>query len=162
MEMKKCIQDIYKVLSTDENLLRLLYYSNPVNALDSPLDPTKSNILNMEDKWDIIFDLIQTSPKVSDLDSVNKCRLLIYPGRRSSTGSYLIGSQEFVFDILVNMEADLIDQRLSWVCDTVNELLFNERIAGFGKMMFKSGGNINCPSEYVAYRLIYEFGDFQK
>lgn len=162
MEMRKSIQDIYKVLTGSEKLLRLLYYSSPENALDNPLDSEKQNILEMNNKWDIIFDVVQLSPKVSDLDNVKKCRVLFYPGRRDGTNSYLIASQEFVFDILVNVDVNNTDQRLAWISDTINDLLFYQKIAGFGKVRFVDGGNIGAPDNYLGYRLVYDFCDFQK
>jgi len=160
MEMRKNIQDIYKVLTTDETLLRLLYYpaSNP---LDSPLSPSKQNILEMPDneKWSIILDRIKTTPKVDDLvDDTPKCRLLFYAGTRNSTRNYLIADQEMVFDVLVHMKFDDLDQRLSWICDRLNDLLFNQRITGMGKAEFKSGREIGAPNGYVGYRLRYLFG----
>jgi hypothetical protein len=161
MKMRENLIDIYKVFTTNETLLRLLYYK-PVDASDDPLDPTKENILDKADKWDIIMDRIVTTPKVDDLDNTEKCRLLFYPGRRSNTSSYILADQEVVVDVLVNFNYDNVDLRLSWVCDTVNSLMFDKRITGVGKITYKSGSNVSAPSGYVGYRLTYEIGSVKK
>lgn len=159
MGMRKYIQDIYRVLTNDETLLRLLYYL-PVDGLDSPLDTNKENILDKLDKWDIILDRIVTSPKVDDLlDTEPKCRLLFYAGRRQSTNNYLLSSQEMVFDVLVHFDFDSVDQRQSWICDRINELICNkENITGIGKILFQGANGIGAPKGYVGYRMSYSLG----
>lgn len=165
-KMRKNIQDIYKVLVNDETLLRLLHYIDNTDDSDanSPLNPSKPNILDMAiaTKWDIIQDVIKTTPKIDDLDSDKKCRVLIFPGDRRGTGNYLISNQKFIFDIFIHVDIDNVDQRLSWVCDCLNELICNERITGMGKILFIDGKNILSIKNYIGYRLIYEFSDFQK
>lgn len=159
MMMRENLQDIYRLLTQDETLLRLLYYK-PSNYNDNPLDKSKQNILDMEEseKWKIIQDRIVTTIKTSGLDKEKKCRILFYPGKRHSTGNYLISSQLINFDVLVHIEFDEIDMRLSWICDHLNELLFKNRITGVGKISFVDGDKLLTPDEYVGYRLIYRFG----
>jgi hypothetical protein len=156
--MREHLQKLYKVLTQDETLLRLLYLK-PQNAADNPLDPAKPNILSRSDKWTIIDDVIKTAEVVSDLDTTEKCRILMYAGRRNSTGNYLISNQDFIFDVLVHSKSfDAVDQRLSWICDRLNELLFNQNIPTMlGVILFKSGTAIGAPNNYSGYRLIYEF-----
>jgi hypothetical protein len=156
--MRENIQDIYGVLISDETLLRLLYYL-PEDANDSPLSPTKQNILSMPEleKWSIISDVIKTSAKTDDLTFTPKCRLFIYPGRRGSTNNYLFADQRIIFDVLVHFDYEDVDLRLEWICDTVNELIFNQRITGMGKVLFEIGEKISAPEGYVGYRLIYSF-----
>jgi hypothetical protein len=151
--------DIFKVLTSDETLLRLLYYK-PVNYFDDPLDAAKANILDKQpvDRWEIINDLIYATPKTDDLTSAAKCRLFFYPGRRSSTSNYLFSTQEVIFDVLVHFDYENVDQRMSWVADRINDLLCNQRVTGFGKVEFKSGSPISSPTGYVGYRLIYGIG----
>lgn len=161
-KMRKNIQDIYKVLSTDETLLRLLHYIGNTNDSDanSPLNSSKPNILDMAiaTKWDIIQDVIKTSKKVKDLDSTKKCRVLIYPGKRSGTRNYLMADQKFIIDVLVEMDINDVDQRMAWICDTINDLIFDQKVTGVGKIGFEDGGQIGAPEGYEGYRLIYEFG----
>jgi hypothetical protein len=160
MMMRKMIQDIYKVLVQDETLLRLLHYK-PKDALDDPLDPSKPNILDMEEKskWKIINDCVATTPQVSDLDTSEKCRILFYFGRRERTDNYLFANQEIIFDVITHVDFDGVDQRLSWICDRVNELIFNKRLTGIGKIYFSGGGIMNnVPNNYTGYKLLYTVG----
>jgi hypothetical protein len=155
MRMRENLIDIYKVFTTNENLLRLLYYQ-PIDANDNPLDPAKPNILDLANKWDIIQDRIKTTEKVDDLDDEEKCRLLFYAGRRSGTNNYILSNQEFAVDILCHFSFEETDLRMSWICDTVNSLVFDEKITGIKKISFKNGNPIKAPNDYVGYRLIYE------
>lgn len=161
--MRKNIQDIYKVLVGDETLLRLLYYIDNTDdkEVNSPLNPSKTNILSLSNKWDIIQDIIKTTPKIDDLDSTKKCRVLIFPGDRDGTGNYLVSDQQFYFDTFVHTAIDNVDQRLSWICDTLNELICNKNITGFGKILFVRGRNILSIQNYLGYRLIFEFSDLK-
>lgn len=159
MRMKDNLSDIYKVLTSDEILLRLLYYL-PSSPIDDPLSMDKLNILDMdiETRWNIINDVIKMVEKTDDLIETPKCRLFMYPGRRSSTGNYLVSDQEIVFDILVHADFQNIDLRLSKICDRLNELICNKEITGMGKILFDSGGRIGAPTNYIGYRLVYIFG----
>lgn len=151
------MSDIYKLLTGDETLLRLLYYK-PQNALDNPQSTSKTNVLSMNNKWDIILDRIKTVPKTDDLINEAKCRLLFYPGKRSSTRNYLFAGQEIVFDIMVHFEFEEVDLRQESILDRLNELICNEKITGIGKTIFKGGGQISAPEKYVGYRVIYSIG----
>jgi hypothetical protein len=163
MKMRKNLQDIYKILTQDEIILRLLYYK-PINANDNPLDLNKENILDkpIEEKWEIIMDRIKTTPTTDKLDIEPKCRVCFYPSRRGNTNNYLYATQQVTFDVLVHFDYDNVDLRLSWICDRINELLFDKRITGIGKINFVSGSSIPQPIEkYIGYRLIYDFGSGQ-
>jgi hypothetical protein len=151
------LSDVYKALTSDEILLRLLYYL-PSSPIDDPLSTDKPNILDMENRWDIIRDVIKPIEKTDDLENTPKCRLFVYPGNRNSTGNYLLANQEIVFDILVHIDFQDMDLRLSRICDRINELVCNKKITGIGKVLFDSGGRIGAPANYIAYRLIYVFG----
>lgn len=161
MQMRKNLQDIYRLFVNDETLLRLLYYL-PKNQLDDPLDPNKPNILELENKWDIINDRIKPTPKTDDLDQVPKCRLLFYPGARDNTNNYLIADQEFVIDVLVHFDYENVDFRMSWICDHVNELLFDKRITGMNNIDFYGGRPISAPENYVGYSMKYRFRSSKK
>jgi hypothetical protein len=164
MKMRENKQTFFALFSSNEELLRLLYYK-PTNFNDNPLDPSKDNILDLpeEEKWEIINDVIKKTDKTSDLDTEQKCRLLFYSGVRDSTDNYLLASQDIIFDILVHIDAfDLVDDRLDWICDKVNDLISNEKVTGIGKAMFVHGNNIVAPKEYVGYRLIYNIGSGKK
>jgi hypothetical protein len=162
MRMRENMQDVYKVLTSSETLLRLLYYK-PSNAEDDPLSELKPNILDMSElgegnKWSIIQDRIKTIPKVDDLDKNQICRLLFYPSNRHRTDNYLISDQDITFDILVHFAYEDVDQRLEWICDVLNELMFDKRITGMGKVTYVDGRPLSVPQGYVGYRLVYSFG----
>jgi hypothetical protein len=159
MRMRENLMDIYRSLTQDETLLRLLFYK-PSNASDNPLSPTKENILDKSasDKWDIILDRIKTTSKTDDLDNVEKCRILFYAGRRGNTSNYLVANQQIIFDVLCHFSFEDVDLRSSWINDRLNEILFNSRITGIGKITFEGGSPINAPNNYVGYRLTYSIG----
>ena len=163
MRMRDNLIDIYKVLTTDETLLRLLFYL-PENANDHPLDETEENILDKEigERWEIIQDRIKKTPNVSGLDEEPKCRILFYPGRRRTTGNYLVANQIIVMDVLAHYYYEDVDMRNSWICDRLNELMFDKRITGLGKINFVDGNQISAPENYVGYRLTYAFGSSKK
>lgn len=160
--MRENIQDIYKILVSSETLLRLLYYL-PQNASDSPLDPLKSNILDEEtlDKWDIIESLIIPTEKSDDLLTEQKCTLFLYPGKRNSTGNYLAAKQTVFFEWYVPYNSQVLDLRMEWIADTINDLVFDKSITGLTKIKHESGGRVQAPKGYVGYLLIYSFGSGQ-
>lgn len=143
----------------DEELIRLLYY-NPKNILDNPLDTNKPNILDKSEelKWENINKHIMTAPTFDGMDKFATSRLFYYPGTgRSSKDNYLFSRQEFNFDIFTHQSIENIDKRLEWICDRVNELVFNKTIAGFGKTLFVTRYPVKAPINNVGYRLVYEF-----
>lgn len=157
MRMRENVMSIGKVFNSDETLLRLLYYKAS-NFNDSPLSPSKPDILSLPNKWDIIGQRIVSTQKVEDLSTNQICRILFYPGRRWKTEKYLVADQEIVIDVLCHVTYDQMDYRLSWICDRVAELMFDERITGLNKMRYKEGGSITAPNGYIGYRLTYSFG----
>jgi hypothetical protein len=163
MEMRKHLQEIFKVCSQDETLLRLLIYK-PDNSLDDPLDKTKPNILDKSEteKWSLINDRIKFTPSVHGLDQDNICRLLFYPAPRTPNRNHLSPTQDIKFDVLAHYEFNDIDMRMSWICDRIHELMNQKRISGFGKVRFVRGQDIGTPVDgYIGYRLTYEFGELE-
>lgn len=158
MTMRDNIQEIYKFLTVDETLLRLLTYQ-PSSAADDPLDPSKPNILDMgaQEKWELIGDRIVTAPKFVDLDKEIKCRLLIYHGYGRKSSNHLFTRQEFCFEVFTHFMFDNVDQRLSWLCDRLDELMERKLITGFGNMASKDRRPVSAPNDYSGYKLVYEF-----
>lgn len=158
MKMRENIQEIYKFLTADETLLRLLTYQ-PSNASDDPLDPIKPNILDTvaQEKWELIDDRIVTAPKFADLDTEVKCRLLLYHGNGRKSSNHLFTRQEFCFEVFTHFKFDNVDQRLSWICDRLDELMERKPITGFGNMASKDRRPVNAPTDYTGYKLVYEF-----
>ncbi|AZV43724.1 hypothetical protein BAOM_3115 [Peribacillus asahii] len=158
MNLREYTYKIENVLM-DEELLRLLYYM-PKNVLDNPLDTAKPNILDKptKDKWAIFNDKIMTASNFNGFDTSPICRLFYYAGNgRSAKDNYLFSKQQFHFDVFVHQSIENTDKRLEWICDRVNELVFNKSIAGLGKTLFIQRHPVSAPVNYVGYRLIYEF-----
>lgn len=162
MKMRQNLIDVFSILSNDEELLRLLYYK-PINFSDSPLSTDKPNILEMQvtQRWDIINDCIVPGMKISDLETEEKCRLMIFMGDRDNLRNDSFSSQNVTIDILVAVKFDNIDFRLCWICDRVNELLFYKNITGLSKIHFDKGRPFNALQGYVGYRILFDFTDFQ-
>lgn len=158
MRMRQNLIDVYKILTRDEILLRLLYYK-PQSPNDDPLASDKPNILDKDEveKWNIISDVIRPIPFIKDLVDVSKCRLIIYPGSRNATGNYLLANQEIVFDIFVHIDFEKYDLRLSAICDRINELICGKEIFSTGKVKFVYGEYVSAPQNYIGYRLVYSF-----
>lgn len=157
--LRENLQAFYKALTSDETILRLLYYK-PANATDNPLDSSKTNFSDMsvEEKWSIIFDRVMTTPTYNGLDTSPICRICFYAGRRSNTNNYKVADQKIIFDIFTHFEYDSVDLRNSWICDRINELIFDKGITGIGKVTFVDGDGIASPEGYTGYRLVYSIG----
>lgn len=157
MNLRDYTYKIQNVL-VDEELLRLLYYT-PKNILDNPLDEIKPNILTKPDKekWEIINDCIVSALKTDDFKTDPKSRLIFYPANGYGGNNYLFSNQQYHFDIFTHFTIENADKRLEWICDRINDLLFDKLIAGIGKVKFIQRHPVNAPSDYVAYRLVYEF-----
>lgn len=144
----------------DEELLRLLYYK-PKNKLDNPLDSAKPNILDkpVDELWEIIDYHLVPAIRLDDLQKESVCRIFYYAGYgRSAKKNYLFSNQEYIFDVIVHNDIQITDKRLEKICDRLNDLLFNKRIGGVGKTLFKVRQPINgVPSNYMGFKLVYEF-----
>lgn len=159
MELKKYSSEIFKVLNSDETLLRLLHYK-PTSKTDNPLDPSKPNILDkpINERWAIIDDCIVNAPKFNDLETSSKSRLFYYAGYgRTTNNNYLYTNQIYCFEVFTHYDFQMMDRRNEKICDRLNEILFNNNITGMGKFLFKDRHPINAPKDYLGYRLNYEF-----
>lgn len=160
MKLKEYSIEIEKILTNDETLLRLLHYK-PTSRLDDPLDPSKPNILdkNSDEFWKFVDESIIPAVKIADLNKKQLCRIFYYAGNgRPTRNNYLFSNQEYHFDVLVHNDFQIMDKRLEMICDRINELVFNKRIKGIGKTLFKGRYPINyVPNDYMGFRLVYEF-----
>lgn len=158
MNLKDYSIEVEKILMNEE-LLRFLYYT-PKNRFDDPLDNLKPNVLDMpeDELWDIVDNHLIPTIKVDDLEKEPICRVFYYAGvGRSSNTNYLFGNQEYVFDVFVHNDFQIRDKRLELICDKINDLIFNKRIGGIGKTLFRKKSPIGAPKGYMGFRLIYEF-----
>lgn len=158
MKLKDFSVEVEKIL-IDETLLRLLHYK-PIDKLDDPLSENKADILTKpdEEKWEIIDYHIISAPKYDDLENNPTCRLFYYAsdGRPTNT-NYLFSNQEYTFEILVHYDFQMMDKRLEMICDRINELVFDKRIGGIGKTLFKRRHPVNAGNNYIGFRMVYEF-----
>jgi hypothetical protein len=159
MKMRETQADIYKILYNNVDLMRLLVYK-PVNFNDNPLDPAKQDILDRADKWDLIQDRILFTPTYTGLDTEPKCRICLYHSRRTTNGNNAIGNQSFNLDVFTHYVFNNTDQRLAWICDTLDEIFANKKITGIGKCIPLPSRELQAPNDYVGFRMSYEFGDF--
>ena len=147
--------NIYQILITDEELMRLLKYEpkgydTQENYHPDPLDPELPNLVNIErdDYWKLVDERVVLGEKTSDLIENKLCKIYIYEGRRRPViESYLVAQQEVNIDIFIHESFDR-DLRISRISDRINELIALERIAGFGKLEYKAGNPREAPTHY--------------
>lgn len=159
MQLRQHLMDIYNEIKQSDRLLRLLHYPT------DPLAISKPNIVGSTQHASIADEHIFWTPKTTDLTLKPTCRLCVFSGQRTPyRNNFLVADQDFVFDIYVHIEAfDQKDLRLSWITDTINDLISEERITGMGKIAFLASNNIaDAPEGYVGYRMIYSFGSGQR
>lgn len=164
MSMYQNFIDISNVLNSDEQLNRLLYYppANSVNNIPDPLDPSLPNILDIDTNSSIRSERILLTPKSDDLTTQSICRILLYPGNRTTTTDYLMAGQQMVIDILCHFDYENGDIRSTRISDRLNELFCLNNVTGIGKTDYVRGNQIGAPMNYVGYRHIYEFWSFKK
>jgi hypothetical protein len=159
MRLKENFEEISLVLQSSEKLWRLLYYK-PIDSLDNPLDTTKPDVLAMPDFFDTILPqhLIYT-PKSDDLTPDIATRICLFPGRRSTPSNNMgKADQEVIFDVFVHADLNDKDMRLTWILDTIHELMYENRITGIGKVIDRPGSNLPAPSGFIGYRLPFNIG----
>ena len=167
MNLKSNLENIYVSLQSNKKLLRLLHYF-PKNAFDNPLDEKKKEVSELTNSHEIIKNVLVPSDKTYDLALKSEiCRLCVYTGTRQLQDFYnnasrrlqdniYTGDQVYIFDVYVHLNIDNTDFRMMWICDTINEILFNEQIADVGKFRFSFGSPITkTPDGFVGYKLAY-------
>lgn len=161
MKLKDIITTIFKLLSTDETFLRLIIYK-PNSPTDDPLDPNKPNIMDMDvtDRYNYINDRIVFTPSTDNLDKDPKCRVVISTGKRSTyKNNFQIASQQLIFDVLAHKDFNDVDVRCNWICDYINDLMFNKRIVGVKEVRDVSGSPLNVGvKNYIGYQLVFDLG----
>lgn len=166
--MYEDIQKILNVLWYDEELLRLLHYKPEdmrTNTPD-PLSPTLPNIMDMPEyeQWNIREKVIMLTPKDDNIIGDRKCVIFAFLGnRRANRGNFLTADQNVIFDVYCHADYENGDMRSARIGDKLNDLFALRNIAGIGKMDFKGADVISrVPSQYVAYRYIFDFVNFKK
>lgn len=158
MRLKENLQDIFKEFSKDEKFWRLLYYI-PEDAMDDPLSPSKTDVLTLDNFWtDIQPKVFIFTPRSDDLTPDLPIRVCMYPGMRIPQSNKVISNQEIYFDVFVHANVNDIDLRLAWILDTINDIMFNERITGTYKTQSRSGVPLPSPVGFLGYRLPFVIG----
>lgn len=175
MNIKTLMENMYLTFTTDERLLRYLYYV-PKNQLDKPQDYKKPNILDMppKQKYEIINNTIYFMDKKFRLDPKKSfSRINFYLGNRSPERKYsngarqlinnpLVSRQEIVVDIYSNMDIHQMDMRMFSIYERIVSLLNNKNIGMFTDLKFDYTMNINQTDDgFVGMRLIYYALDSQ-
>lgn len=151
--------EIYKVVSADETLNRLLHYL-PENALDDPLDPAKPNIMDMgaAERDELIQSQIKFTPTTDELITDKPVsRLFFHAGRRKPNSSYYYADQNVFFDVFTHKEFNDKDLRLNWLVDRINELMSDQYIGNAFKVISLGGQPLSAPENYLGYSLQYKF-----
>lgn len=174
MKLKESLEKLFIELSSDEELLRLLHYV-PKNALDNPLDKVKKDILSRPDVHDIIEKVLNPSDKTYDLVLDSKMsRICFYTGTRKPQTRYNGASgrlqdnpyssdQIYNFDVYVHVDIDIVDFRMTWICDRLNELLLLNSITDVGDFILAFSSPIgNTPKGFIGYKLAYTTTSLQE
>ena len=158
MNIKDHILEIFGYFSTDEELLRLLYYPSD-HLYDDPLSPDKGDILSRDDSWNIIGDRLKFTANTDGFDDFAKCRICFYAGDRLNTSNKYSKEQEVIFDILVHRSYQENSLRLYSLMEKVDDILRNNKFTSFGEIQELNGNPINVAENYFGYRLPYLFGE---
>jgi hypothetical protein len=145
----------YNTLTTDETLLRYLYY-----AKDDPLNKSYPNLVNSEKYYSILKDRFKKTRTTDGLDKNAICRLCMYFGARTTTSNGKIANQTIIFDVYCHEEEyENNDLRSLLISDYITETLHDKNITGIGTVVSGNLGIItDSPNEYVGYRLVFTFG----
>ncbi|MEK4121973.1 hypothetical protein [Lysinibacillus sp. FSL K6-0102] len=167
MDLRGSLKKLFITLSSHEKLLRLLHYI-PANALDNPLDTKKPDINSLPNKYDIVEKVLMPSDKKYDLDLKSElCRVCFYTGTRELQDSYnsaarrqqdniYVANQKYNFDVYVHVDIDIKDFRMTWICNTLNEILDRQNISDIGKFRLAFSSPINnTPDGFIGYKLVY-------
>ncbi|WP_041095929.1 hypothetical protein [Bacillus badius] len=170
MQLVKQAEKLYKKLSSDEQLLRLLFYKAKHSG-DDVLDESRPDILSNDESlksgvpnnspektFQIVSDRIKRTRKYDDLKDQVKCRVCVYLGDRDKVeNNNLHANQKIIVDCLVSDVYDELDFRSLRIVERVNELLFQERI-GFGKNRYEGMKQTELVDNYQCYQLTYSTG----
>lgn len=178
--MRQVTNEIFKLLRTDEELLRLLWYpSEDINKkqlhhmdMNLPcLVPTGLgegvsgcvSSISEEEYWNIVDHVIIPGEKIQEIEENALCRIYMYPGRRRPVfGNYLMAKQELKIDVFVHEDYSK-DYRMEWINDRINELLSLERIQGvLGMLDYVAGNPRVAPIGYSKYEHMFVFSGGKK
>lgn len=149
--------DIFKIVASDKELLRLLYYPS------DPLNSSKPEVSDLSNFLDIRNERIIRAPKINDIqndDNKKICRICMYFGNGANTSNERVDDQDVVFDIYTHIDTYEINEARSLkIIDCINKLITLKNITGFGKMRSSRRFIIgNPPNGYLGYKITFTFG----
>ena len=160
MSKQKNLLDFFKVLSKDETLMRLLYYTSK-NTLDSPLSPSKPNLINTDIyRSDIIKQRLLRAANADGLVIGNEgiCRICMYMGSATRTVNDKVYRQRINIDVFVHISKyEAIDNRSTLIIDRINKLILGKKITGMGKVQKLDSSPMTAPEGYVGFTNVYSF-----
>jgi len=163
--MYNFMNNLYKVLIEDEELIRLLYYkpmgfdSNTKTNIPDPLSHELPNLVNdSKQYWDIVKDRIRKGEKRAKIEEDIKCYIYMHEGTdRSIFGNICSIHQQVIFSVYIHEEFEQ-DWRMSRIKDRLTSLLvFTIGLAGYGKMEYVGGDPRDATTGYrrIDYRYMF-------
>lgn len=153
------IQRIYKVLSEDEEIVRLLWYLPYNTVRPDPLSEALPDLVDFDKDlyWDIVDERILLRQKLNDIEDKKLCRIYLIAGKnRPVFNNHLLSEQDFEIFIYTHDDYES-DMRNTWISDRINNLIVNKGLAGIGEVQMKGSDPLASPKEYTLYRHRYSF-----
>lgn len=179
MFLAKYLKDMHTITSTDESLMRLLFYVAQ-NANDDVLDESRPDIIgntsyiesgNHEVGSALYEDIIQDKIKMSsNADNLNvddpTCQINLYfdainpvNGTNGIVNKILL-DLNIGIDMYVHREYDTIDARLFKIVSRLYELFYYKLVVGMGEFVMTYSAPITDKEEtydgFVGYRLKFK------
>ena len=155
-ELGENLQKIVKRLMANDDLVKLLYYTNS--------DPLGSENLSTEMKQEKVFEkLIKTVPRVGTKDTANSVIVVYVQGAHRILGNKEFKSVRILVDVIVPMDQWYIKStnlRPFEILGKIQNSLDDKTINGLGKM---TGGDFDLnftTDDVVCYQQVYEITEY--
>lgn len=155
-ELGENLQKIVKRLMANDDLVKLLYYTNS--------DPLGSENLSTEMKQEKVFEkLIKTVPRVGTKDTANSVIVVYVQGAHRIPGNKEFKSVRILIDVIVPMDQWYIKStnlRPFEILGKIQNSLDDKTINGLGKM---TGGDFDLnftTDDVVCYQQVYEITEY--
>lgn len=125
--------------------------------------------MNLPNKNSILSNILLPSDKKYDLDLKSQiCRICFYTGSREPQSNHnstfrknldnpYIALQRYNFDVYVHVDIDIVDFRLTDICDRLNEILLLQRITNVGEFTLDYASPIqSTPDGFLGFKLVYK------
>ena len=155
-ELGENLQKIVKRLMANDDLVKLLYYTNS--------DPLGSENLSTETKQEKVFEkLIKTVPRVGTKDTANSVIVVYVQSAHRIPGNKEFKSVRILIDVIVPMDQWYIKStnlRPFEILGKIQNSLDDKTINGLGKM---TGGDFDLnftTDDVVCYQQVYEITEY--